>query len=509
MFVDNATLIRALEALHGKAGHLLKIWFVLKHMGLAEHSEPVVIDTSNATPSLKRLFGCGAPDGTYFVPFAHTKRYKTMKHDASRSIVQTNIQRWATSGSVVTCDPTSFLDFEAGADSPIRVSTGRSYPLGLGWGESGFALTEGVQVHIPLQAFAAWYGRQTEIPPDRSPAEFLCERVLEELHISPAEKAAIFVDQEMKISTRRTRLSDTEVFSIVESFIASDGAEVAEFVAEDYGHYARGIRGMVTGLGQPIWMRTSPEDEVKALLEQGAKAILLYGPPRTGKTRLIDKLIERSSKQRRTIQIHDGWGYDHLIEGLKPSDSGRWEWKAGPLREAITSAVKWIVLEEINRTAFSQALGEVFSLIEDSYRGKENSIVMRSGEDLWIAEDVTFLMTMNTVDKSTEEVDDALFGRVAAVACLPRAEDLNAILVTRSIDEDLRRKLSDLFAEIQGVYPLGHGYFAELPKGAKGTTLVRYYKSRIRPVLENFLGEIRQQDLGRIDNLVDEFFAAK
>ena len=110
----------------------------------------------------------------------------------------------------------------------------------------------------------------------------------------------------------------------------------------------------------------------------------MYGPPRTGKTRQIDAIVARNSEDRSTIQIHDGWGYDHLVEGLKPDADGHWAWADGPLKSAIVSGRKYIVLEEINRTAISQALGEVFSLIEDGYRGESNGITLRSGQKLWI-----------------------------------------------------------------------------------------------------------------------------
>ena len=506
MFVNKKTVDRALKNMYGTAGHLLKIWFTLKHMGLSPDSAPVEIDTSNSTPSLQRLFSCGAPDGRFYIPFAHTRRYLTTKHDASRSIIQTTIQRWATSGSVVTCDPTEFLDITNVEGAKLQVRTGRRYPFGLGVGESGFALEEGARVSIPIRSFAAWFGRKTGIPSDADPGYFLVNNMLRELNISSAEREVIFIDDDLPIQTQTSCLTDSEIFSACQPFIEGDEEPTAEVYHEDFGHYARRIKSMVSGLNQPKWMRTSPAEEVRELLQAGAKSILLYGPPRTGKTRLIDSIIDRNSQDRCSIQIHDGWGYDHLIEGLKPDTNGNWDWKDGPLKEAIVSGKKYIVLEEINRTAISQALGEVFSLIEEVYRGPKNGLILRSGQKFWIPEDVVFLMTMNTVDKSTEDIDDALLSRIAAVEFPARPEDLNEILTLSGVPSATRDMLAQLYVEILSVYPLGHGYFVGLKGSVDNIGVIRYYKARIRPVLLNFLGGLKARELAKIDNIVDEMF---
>jgi len=506
MYIDKATLGAALQELYGTAGHLLKIWFTLKHMGLSQEGNGVEIDTSNSTPSLERLYSFGAPDGSFYIPFAHTSRYLTMKHDASRSIIQTNIQRWASSGSVVTCDPTDFLNFKSETGVRIRVEPSRRYPFGLGKDQSGFALEDGARVAIPITAFAVWFGRKTSIPLKQEPSHFLRDTMLSELNISPSERELIFVDDELKISTRSTQLTNADIYASCAPFIEGDAQPTAELWREDFSEYARRVRGMVSSLNVPSWMRTSPEQELMDALKSGAKALLLYGPPRTGKTRAIDATIARDNPKRCSIQIHDGWGYDNLVQGFRPDEKGNWSWHSGPLKSAVESKKEFIVLEEINRTVISQAMGEVFSLIEEAYRGKAHSLTLRNGEPFWIPPEIVFLMTMNTVDKSTEEVDDALIGRVTAIEFSPRPEDLNAMLSANQVSEQVRQKLAQLFGEILSVYPLGHGYFAGLSGTANSNGIVTYYKARIRPVLVNFLGEIGRQDLAKIDNLVDELF---
>lgn len=506
VYIDDVSLRTALQRMYGTAGHLLKIWFTLKHMGLAVGAPAVEIDTSNSTPSLQRLFSFGARDGSYYVPFAHTPRYLTMKRDASRSIIQTNIQRWATSGSVVTCDPTGYLEMSHGAGTEVSVSPGRQYPMGLGFGESGFALKDDARVTVPVMSFAVWYGRKSPIPKDADPAVYLVDQMLRELHISPAERAVVFVEDAWTPAVRTAALSDDEIFSACQPYVNGVHEQSVQVEAEQFVSYERRVRGMISGLNLPIWLRTPPDQEVHELLDAGVTAVLLYGPPRTGKTRAIDAIAPRDSKERCTIQIHDGWGYDHLIEGFRPDDSGHWTWQDGPLKTAVEGGKKVIVLEEINRTAISQALGEVFSLIEGKYRGAHNAIVLRSGKMFFIPSDVVFLMTMNTVDKSTEDIDDALLGRIAAVEFPPRPEDLSAMLAANGVPTGVREKLGQLFAEICRAYPLGHGYFADLRGGVDNSNVVRHYKTRIRPVLANFFGALKRTELATVDTLVDEMF---
>ena len=112
-------------------------------------------------------------------------------------------------------------------------------------------------------------------------------------------------------------------------------------------------------------------------------------------------------------------------------------------------------------------------------------------------------MTMNTVDRSTEDVDDALIGRFSAIEFLPRVEDLTAMLNKRGIPEEIARKIRELYAAVIEVYPLGHGYFAQLKES---TNPLFYYITKIRPVLSNHLEGYRPSDLTQVDNIADSLF---
>lgn len=500
-YISAESLSAALTALFGTADHLIKIWFALKQMGMTD-SHPVEIDTGNSTPALKRLFSFGHPDKDFYLPFAHTERYLTMKGDASRSIVQTTLRRWYTSDSVVTCNPSDYLTITESGDGKLLVRPGRRYPVGLGNGKNGFALDDGKRVSIPAIAFAVWYGRQTPIPAAVDPVNFLIEDMRKSLHLTQAEFGSVFVDAPLKVVPTGKPLADKEIFAACSKFLKALPEEGNVYEETFIAHTER-LRTMVVADGRPKWLSAPPEELLKRVLASGAKAVLLYGPPRTGKTRAIDNLIARNDAQRETIQIHPGWGYDQLVEGFRPDPDGKWDWVTGPLKLAIDSKKKYIVLEEVNRIALTESLGEVFSLIEESYRGDAAKIRLRSGKFLSISPDTTFLMTMNTIDKSTEDLDDALFGRFSSVEFPPRTEDLADMLRNSGVEPPTVDKILSLFTEILPSYQLGHGYFSSFKNGFNP---IEYYVTKIRPVLANHFQAYKPDVIAQIDNKVDSLF---
>lgn len=112
---------------------------------------------------------------------------------------------------------------------------------------------------------------------------------------------------------------------------------------------------------------------------------------------------------------------------------------------------------------------------------------------------VVFLMTMNNVDKSTEDLDDALLGRVHAVEVAPSSAKLSEMLVAKGMDPGLIPNVTDLFVKIQEHYQLGHGYFAEIVPHASAADVLSYYRTKIRPVLYNHLGALQAADLADLD----------
>jgi hypothetical protein len=426
-----------------------------------------------------------------------------MKGDAARSIVQTTIRRWFESGSVVTVDPTGYLEISGDSEGALLVQPGPAYPLGLGYSKNGFALKDEARVRMPLLSWIVWYYRQDELPEDIT-IDQLAELMQEDLGLSNEEMRLVFESERDWTPTFQKRgLSDEDVRRIVEESIRGRGEATIERQVQSEMDYQLEVRAMMTVAEGPRWLVKNPAERLRYLLEKGEPAILLYGPPSTSKTYAVNQVIAPTDEKRETIQVHEGWGYEQLVLGLQPDETGRWRHVAGPLLQAIRGGKSVIVLEEVNRTDFSQAIGEIFSLIEAGFRGPDHAITLADGSAFHIPREVCFIMTMNTIDRSTEDIDDALFGRVAAVEFTPRAEVLTSILVQNRVPEERSDKIRRLFAAIQEVYPLGHSYFAFLHDN---TDPIEYYVAHIRPVLQKHLAGYRDEALRAIDEQVEELF---
>lgn len=492
MYVSRQTMSRALHALKGTAGPLFKIWMTLKHMGLAE-GHPVEVTTQNSTPNLERLFGVDGGQ-EFLIPFSHTDRFKTMKLDAARSIIQTNVRQWYDSTG--TKDPTHLLDVRAGANDVLRVGLQRSYPVGLGTDQNGFSDRDGSRVIVPHTAFACWYGRGADVPDGHSPIAFLRQLVDTELNLTTAEIANVFDDDHLEIELAQEPLTGAELLELFNE--AWEGHLTARTIPDSIGMNRERVAVRQSFSSRPRWMTRAPKDQLGDLLHGGATALLLTGPPRTGKSRALKELIV--GKTAVEIQIHDGWTYANLVLG-QSIDNGNLVWKPGPLLEALRGEVQFIVLEEANRTRLAEALGEIFSLLEPAYRGEANGIALANGERIHIRADTVFMFTSNTLDKSTHDLDDALFGRVRSVEFPPRVEDLGAILDTKGFTADDSEALRRFFQSVQEFYPLGHGYFASVEPDSD---LALFYMSAIRPVLANHFAAFEPETLDQVDSLFDE-----
>ncbi len=223
--------------------------------------------------------------------------------------------------------------------------------------------------------------------------------------------------------------------------------------------------------------------------------LIIYGAPGTGKTystteQAVARVENRSvrdsmtKEERRILQaryrslvqngqivfttFHQNYSYEDFIQGLRPdSKNGVLDFVPvdGVFKKLANRAMcdqnnnYVIIIDEINRGNISKVFGELITLIEDDKRwGETNqlSVILPSGEEFAVPNNLYIIGTMNSADKSIALIDTALrrrfdFKEVSPNLDLITDETLKKVL--KALNASLRKQLdsSDLL--------IGHAYF--------------------------------------------------
>lgn len=232
--------------------------------------------------------------------------------------------------------------------------------------------------------------------------------------------------------------------------------------------------------------------------------IILQGAPGVGKTysakRLAYTMMGVIDDSRISIvQFHQNYGYDDFIVGLRPTESGGFEFVEGPFYTICKKAIAdpsnkyFMIIDEINRGNLSKILGEMFSLIEKDHRGESITLKYRN-EKFCVPKNLYIIGTMNTADRGLVMLDYALRRRFSFYTMLPAFRSPGFMSKMNAYHNQSFNKLIRRIVELNEViskddllgpgFMIGHSYFCV--KNITNRTLEDIVKYEIIPLIDEY-----------------------
>ncbi len=245
--------------------------------------------------------------------------------------------------------------------------------------------------------------------------------------------------------------------------------------------------------------------EILSLI-QNHKQIILYGSPGTSKTYFakgISYSIAEKNENIAFVQFHPSYSYEDFIEGIFPQKDEKnnqiyFEIKSKIFKTLCKKAENTpqenfvIIIDEINRADLSKVFGEVFSALE--YR-KEEVKLLYTSEPFIIPNNLYIIGTMNTLDKSTVDIDFAFMRRFKFIEIAPDKDILIEILKSNNVDKELQRKIITTFELIQEHFSLGHAYFKDIKTEED---LIQLWNNQLSFLLMEYFTGLRKDIFNKI-----------
>ena len=259
------------------------------------------------------------------------------------------------------------------------------------------------------------------------------------------------------------------------------------------------------------------EDVVELLKDKGQ--VIFYGPPGTGKTYLARKLAEALAPdpgQRALVQFHPSSSYEDFFEGYRPqADGGNmiYELTHGPLADMAQRAAgapdrrHVMIIDEINRANLPKVFGELLFLLE--YRGESVRTLYRPDDEFKLPQNLWFIGTMNTADRSIALVDAALRRRFHFIPFFPNRWPMEGLLERWLAANDEPDWVGELVAQVNDELDrelggphllLGPSHF--MKQGLDEEAMRRIWKYNIEPFIEDqFFGDRDQIEYFSFDQV--------
>jgi 5-methylcytosine-specific restriction enzyme B len=246
-----------------------------------------------------------------------------------------------------------------------------------------------------------------------------------------------------------------------------------------------------------LWPKSSLE-EIVDLFETNNRQVVFAGPPGTSKTwiaQLIAQyLCQGDPRRHRLVQFHPSYTYEAFVEGLRPTlENGAIQFSVVPgiVRKFVQDIgtrldAHVLIVDEMNRANLPKVLGELMYLFE--YRNK--TIDLPYTKNFKLPDNLWFIGTMNTADRSIRSIDVALRRRFMMIDCPPDAGILQRYYLNGRENqvENLLEGFTALNLELTRLldehHTIGHAFF--MVDGFDRLGLERAWRHKIGPLIQEY-----------------------
>jgi hypothetical protein len=233
---------------------------------------------------------------------------------------------------------------------------------------------------------------------------------------------------------------------------------------------------------------------------------------------------EKDDQRVAMVQFHTSYDYEDFVQGYRPSERGL-ERRDGVFYRFVRLARNnpdkdwFFIIDEINRGNLAKIFGELLMLIEADKRGQRHAIPLTysesAAETFHLPENLYFIGTMNTADRSLAMVDYALRRRFSFVTLQPELDSkaFGQWLKNRGAGDGLVDKIKRRVGEVNKViaqerdlgpgFQIGHSFFCP-PEGTvpDDPWFREVVHGEIKPLLEEYF-----ESRDKVNSLVQELLA--